>query len=120
MNKYKILVLSDEPIVSDMIRIILEKEGYDVVIVSKGEDALDAADKNSFDLFLTDIMPPNRHGVAVSWDMRMQGHEFPIVILSAFLDQWDKEVFKDCKIDACLSKPCKPKQLTSKIAELLN
>ena len=93
---YNILILEDEPVVLNMLDSLLAKEGYRCFLANTGEKALEIVEKEDIDLFLTDI-----------------------VILSAFLDQWDKEVFKDCKIDRWISKPAKPKVLFQVIRELL-
>lgn len=116
---HKILILEDEPVVLKMLESLLSNEGYACFLANSGDKALEIIEKETIDLFLTDIMIPKRHGIAIAWEIRTRGYEMPIVILSAFLDQWDKEVFKDCKIDRWISKPAKPKVLFQVIKELL-
>jgi two-component system alkaline phosphatase synthesis response regulator PhoP/two-component system response regulator RegX3 len=118
-KKYNILVLEDEPVVLKMLESLLTAEGYRGFLANSGDKALDIIERERIDLFLTDIMIPKRHGIAIAWEIRTKGYDMPIVILSAFLDQWDKEVFKDCKIDRWISKPAKPKVLFQVIRELL-
>ena len=115
-----ILILEDEPVVLKMLASLLENEGYKCHTANTGDLAFQIIEKQKIDLFLTDIMIPQRHGIAIAWEMRTRGYEMPIVILSAFLDQWDKEVFKDCKIDRWIPKPAKPKILFQVIKELLD
>ena len=118
-KKHKILILEDEPVVLKMLESLLTTEGYKCFLANTGEKALDIIEQEKIYLFLTDIMIPKRHGIAIAWEIRTKGYDMPIVILSAFLDQWDKEVFKDCKIDRWISKPAKPKVLFQVIKELL-
>jgi DNA-binding response OmpR family regulator len=118
-KKYSLLILEDEPVVLNMLESLLSNEGYKCYLADSGEKALEIIEKEDIDLFLTDIMIPKRHGIAIAWEIRTRGYEIPIVILSAFLDQWDKEVFKDCKIDRWIAKPAKPKVLFQVIKELL-
>lgn len=119
MNKTNILIMTDEPVVLEMLKTILDNEGFNTLLASNGEQALKTVEDEDVDLFLADIMIPKRHGIAISWEMRTKGYTFPIIIMSAFLDQWDKEVFKDCKINRWLSKPVKQKVLINVIRELL-
>lgn len=115
-----ILILEDEPFVLNMLESLLSNEGYNCFIADSGDTALEIMEKEKIDLFLTDIMIPKRHGIAIAWEIRTKGYTMPIVILSAFLDQWDKEVFRDCKIDRWIAKPVKPKVLFHVIDELLS
>ena len=119
VTQYNLLVLEDEPVVLNMLESLLTKEGYKCFLANSGEKALEIIEQERIDLFLTDIMIPKRHGIAIAWEIRTKGYNIPIVILSAFLDQWDKEVFKDCKIDRWIAKPAKPKVLFQVIKELL-
>ena len=118
-KQYKILILEDEPVVLKMLDSLLSNEGYSCFLAESGDEALDIIENEDIDLFLTDIMIPKRHGIAIAWEIRTRGFDIPIVVLSAFLDQWDKEVFKDCKIDYWISKPAKPKVLFQIIDDLL-
>ena len=119
-NTETILIMDDEPVVLTILTSLLEGEGYTVIAAPNGEKVLDAVDKCDVDLFLTDMMIPRRHGIAISWELRQRGHEFPIVIFSAFLDHWDKEVFKDCGINEWIAKPVKPKKLLETVRRCLD
>ena len=119
VKKHNILILEDEPVVLKMLESLLSNEGYTCFVAATGDKALEIVEQEKIDLFLTDIMIPKRHGIAIAWEMRTRGYDMPIVIVSAFVDQWDKEVFKDCKIDRWISKPAKPNVLFQVIRELL-
>ena len=119
-NMKTILLMEDEPVVQHMLKSILEGAGYAVILASQGPEALKLVKEHDIDLFITDMCLPKRHGIATAWEMRTEGYEFPIIILSAFIDAWDKEVFKDCQIDRWITKPTKPEVLLRIIAELLN
>ncbi|MFH1706625.1 MAG: response regulator [Planctomycetota bacterium] len=118
-GKRTILIIEDEPVALKMLESLLINEGYNCMPAGTGDKAIEIIKKEDVDLFLTDIMIPKRHGIAIAWEIRTRGFEMPIVVLSAFLDQWDKEVFKDCRIDRWISKPAKPKVLFQVIRELL-
>src|SRR5204862_156313 len=60
-----ILVVDDEPSMREMLRIVLRRDGYDVVIAENGRDAIEQLRKNNIDLLLSDIKMPDVTGVEV-------------------------------------------------------
>lgn len=114
-----VLIVGDEPVVLKMIASLLEVEGYKVLKAGNSKQACKVSDANRVDIAVMDMMIPKRLGIAIAWELRTRGHEFPMIMLSAFLDQWDKEVFQDCKIDKWIAKPVKPKKLFEAMEELL-
>ncbi len=65
LAKIKILHVDDEPDTLNVVKTILEKEGYDVVSVLNGSDALKHINLNGFSLIISDIMMPDMSG----WDL---------------------------------------------------
>ena len=61
----RVLVVDDEPHVRSMMGSTLERHGYDVKMVSSGREALEALEKESFDLILTDIVMQDVNGIAL-------------------------------------------------------
>src|ERR1044071_10330298 len=82
-NKLRILIVDDEPSVGDALRLVLESNGYEVVLVTKGMDGIDQARNRRFgfsvvDLFLTDIS-----GFQVISDLRNLQPQIPILLITA-------------------------------------
>jgi two-component system response regulator PilR (NtrC family) len=61
----RILVVDDEPSMRDMLRIVLRRDGYDVVVAANGREALELLERSAFDLLLSDIRMPDVTGVEV-------------------------------------------------------
>mgnify|MGYP000004770232 CR=1 FL=1 len=61
LDKRKILFADDDPEIREVVRILLESEGYQVVEAENGEQAASAAD-DTFDLIILDVMMPGRNG----------------------------------------------------------
>ena len=64
-GKVRILVVDDEPSMREMLRIVLRRDGYDVVIAENGRDAIEQLRKSNIDLLLSDIKMPDVTGVEV-------------------------------------------------------
>jgi len=82
-KKLTILIIDDEPSVGDALKLVLESQGYEVVLATKGRDGIDQARRRRFafivvDLFLTDIT-----GFEVITGIRSVRPEMPIVLITA-------------------------------------
>lgn len=81
----KILVVEDEKHIAQGLRFNLEAEGYSVTLSETGEQAeeLLAADKESFDLLLLDVMLPGKDGFSVAQGLRQAQNYIPVLMLTA-------------------------------------
>jgi len=64
-GKVRILIVDDEPSMREMLRIVLRRDGYDVLLATSGREAIDQLRQNNFDLLLSDIKMPDVSGVDV-------------------------------------------------------
>lgn len=69
LDKRKILFADDDPEIREVVRILLESEGYQVVEAENGEQAASAAD-DTFDLIILDVMMPGRNGFSACAEIR--------------------------------------------------
>jgi two-component system OmpR family response regulator len=79
----RVLVVEDEPKMSDLLRRALEREGYAVDVAANGVDALWAATETSYDAIVLDVMIPAPDGFAVARELRSRGRWAPILFLTA-------------------------------------
>jgi len=84
MDKGRILVLDDDPIVNLSCRRILGAEGYHISTVERGEDALRKLDKESFDLLISDIRLPDISGIIVLKEAKVSHPEVDVVIITGY------------------------------------
>ena len=100
----RILVVDDEPSITEFVGYALRKEGFSVDVVDNGEDALSRAMKNDYDLFVLDIMLPGIDGYELC--RRLRAHtSSPVLFLSARDSELDKVVGLEIGGDDYLSKP---------------
>lgn len=110
----RILVVEDEVFNQNVISRMLEKEGHIVDIASNGLEALKCYSKERYDLILMDIQMPEMDGVETTSHIRKiekEGTYTPIVAITAFALQGDRERFLSFGMDEYLPKPIRIKEL---------
>jgi len=115
----QILLVEDEPSLVLTLTDRLEAEGYRVISAGDGVTALEAASANALDLALLDVMLPGIDGFEVCRRLRQQGHELPILMLTARAELVDKVVGLKLGADDYLTKPFEMAELLARIEALL-
>jgi DNA-binding response OmpR family regulator len=114
MKSISILVADDEEEIANLIAIHLEKEGYKVIKVFDGEEALKVIQTQLIDLAILDIMMPKMDGYEVTRQIREQ-HNMPIIFLSAKTSDFDKVQGLVIGADDYMTKPFTPIELVARV-----
>lgn len=120
-----VLVVEDEDLISEMLILALEEEGYAVETVSDGRSALnllcnaDANSGRSFDLVILDLMLPQVNGLDLCRLLRRQGNAIPILILSARGSETDRVLGLEVGADDYLTKPFSTRELIARCRAVL-
>lgn len=115
---YKILVVEDEKLISDIIKFSLEKEGYQVIRAYDGNEALRLFEEHDPDLVLLDIMLPSKDGFEVCKEIRKVGNK-PIIMLTAKDTEIDTVLGLEIGADDYVTKPFSNRELMARIKALL-
>lgn len=110
----KILVVDDEKPISDIVKFNLDKEGYDVVTASDGEEALAQVEEEKPDLILLDLMLPKIDGLEVARQVRAK-HNIPIIMVTAKDSELDKVVGLELGADDYVTKPFSNRELVARV-----
>lgn len=113
----KILVIEDDPLIRQSVRLFLCAEGYEVNEARDGDEALDILDKFRFDLVLSDVHSPRLEGIDVLSHLRSISPDVPIIIMTA--SHYGNLSAAPARGVACISKPLSFADLGSKIRELI-
>ncbi len=111
---HKILVVDDDPAISEMLTIVLEAEGFEAKPVVDGLEAIPAFHSYQPDLILLDLMLPGMSGVDICKEIRKES-AVPIVMLTAKTDTVDVVLGLESGADDYITKPFKPRELVARI-----
>ena len=114
----KVLVVDDEKLIVKGIRFSLEQDGMEVDCAYDGEEALNMAKANEYDMILLDIMLPKMDGFEVCQAIR-EFSDMPIVMLTAKGDDMDKILGLDYGADDYITKPLNILEVKARIKAIM-
>ena len=117
--KAHILVVDDDPRITDLLRRILAYEGYSVAIARSGTEALNRSLEHPPDLVVLDIMLPGLDGLEVAQRLRAAGDTVPILMLTARDTVADRVKGLEIGADDYLVKPFAPEELVARVKSML-
>lgn len=109
-----IYCVDDERVITDIVKFNLEKEGYEVVALSDGYQALQEVEKKACDLMLLDVMMPGIDGFEVLKELRKK-YSFPILMLTAKEEEVDKVLGLELGADDYIVKPYSMRELLARV-----
>lgn len=114
----KILIVDDEPILLKGLKFSLEQEGYSIDTAVDGEDALEKAINNKYDLVVLDVMLPKMDGIEVCRRIR-ETSMVPVIMLTAKGDDESKILGLEAGADDYMAKPFNILELKARIKAVL-
>lgn len=111
----RILIVEDEKAIVDALKFSLTKEGFTVDFAMDGENGLDYASANIYDVIILDRMLPKRDGLSILTEIRKDGVQTPVIIVSAKDTVEDRIDGLSAGADDYLVKPFATKELVARI-----
>jgi len=118
-KKFSILLVEDEENLQEALKLNLELEGYDVTSAYDGAAALNAVQKEYFNLIILDVMLPELDGIVVCETIRLNNPDIPILILSAKNSSADRVLGLKKGADDYLTKPFNLEELLLRVNKLI-
>ena len=115
----KILVVDDDPAVRESLRRSLIFNGYTIVLAADGEEALDKVQSERPDMVILDVMMPKFDGLEVCRELRSQGDDIPILLLTARDSVSERVAGLDAGADDYLTKPFALEELLARTRSLV-
>jgi two-component system sensor histidine kinase/response regulator len=121
-KRLRILLAEDNPVNSELALRVLSKRGHSVVVAGSGRLALEALEKQAFDLVLMDVQMPEMDGFEATATIRQNeaitGTRIPIIAMTAHAMKGDRERCLHAGMDAYISKPIQVNELLKMIESL--
>ncbi|MCQ2978983.1 MAG: response regulator transcription factor [Clostridia bacterium] len=114
----KILVVDDEKLIVKGIKFSLEQDGYAVDAAYDGDEAIEMAEKDNYDLIVLDVMLPKKNGLEVCEHLRSTS-KVPIIMLTAKGEDMDKIMGLEYGADDYMTKPFNILELKARIKAIL-
>ncbi len=114
----KILLVDDEESIIDVSTRYLERDGYEVISASNGEEAIDKWKKEKPDLIVLDLMMPLKDGMETAEEIRAVD-DVPIIMLTALGQERDRLLGLTVGADDYLTKPFSPRELVLRVRNIL-
>ena len=119
MSSELILLVDDEPSITQLARMYLERDGFRIHEAVDGEAALEAVTKHKPALIVLDVMLPKLDGFDVCRSLRSTGDQTPIIMLTARDEDIDKILGLELGADDYLTKPFNPRELVARVKAIL-
>ena len=118
MPMLKILLVNDDPNIRQLVNLYLVKEGFEVIMASRGDEALKLFKESPPNLMLLDIMLPGMDGWQVCREVRKVSN-IPIIMLTAKDETFDKVLGLELGADDYVVKPFETKEIVARIKAVL-
>ncbi len=118
MASQHILVVEDEAKISDLLKDYLEKAGYSVACLSRGDQVLAEIRRRMPDLILLDIMLPGMEGTEVCREIR-KNWRVPVIMLTARVEEVDRILGLELGSDDYICKPFSPREVVARVRAVL-
>lgn len=114
----KILLIDDDPMLTEPLSRILLNEGFEAHVIDDGETGLKIALNHTFDAIILEIMLPNKNGLELVQTLR-QYKQTPVIFLTSREDDVDRLLGLELGGDDYLTKPCDPHELLARLRAVL-
>ncbi len=116
----RILLTDDDPLLQELMAILLDQDNYSLCKVGDGEEALAACEKEAFDLIILDLIMPKMTGLEfLAWLRHEKGVTTPVLVLTSLTDYDVIDSVLQSGADDVLCKPLNIKTFTEKVNKLV-
>ncbi|MFW6230199.1 MAG: response regulator transcription factor [Halanaerobium sp.] len=119
LHNKNILIIEDDNHIFTLIKAMLKPYNVNLEFENDGEKGFKKAQNNNFDLIILDIMLPGKDGWAICRELKAEGSQTPIIMLTAKGEETDKVLGLEIGADDYVTKPFSPRELTARIKAVL-
>ncbi len=115
----RLLIVEDEIALAEGLKDNFEIEGYEVLVANDGEAGLKIAQSEKLDIIILDVMMPKKSGFDVCKELRGQGNQTPIIMLTARTEEVDRVLGLELGADDYVAKPFSTRELIARVKAVL-
>ena len=117
VGKLTVLVIDDDPVILELLRVNFEIEGFDVICATDGEEGFRRAQADHPDVVISDIMMPRRDGLQLLTDLKADARTagLPVILLSAKAQNTEVRQGLEMGADDYITKPFDPLELIDRL-----
>ena len=117
-----VLVIDDDPVILELLRVNFEIEGFNVICATDGEEGLQRAHAEHPDVVISDIMMPRRDGLQLLSDLKRdpETEDLPVILLSAKAQKNEVQQALDLGADDYITKPFDPLELIDRLNAVIS
>jgi DNA-binding response OmpR family regulator len=115
----KILVVDDDPLITEALRVLLTQQNYAVEVAHSGQSGGELIETFDYDLVLLDVTLPDVDGIQLCRQIREKGVQIPILLITSLDSGHDKALGLDAGADDYVVKPFEPEELLARVRALL-
>ena len=121
MSRQRLVVVEDDPDISEILRHALDRAGFDVDALTRGDTALEVIRRDPPDLILLDLMLPGLDGLELCRELKRgpETSEVPLIMLTARSDETDRIVGLELGADDYVGKPFSPREVILRVKAVL-
>ena len=119
MGTKKILVIEDEPNIRELVLYNLKTNGYEGIAAEDGVMGVTMVHREKPDLILLDIMLPEKNGYEICRELREEGNNTPIIMITAKTEETDKVMGLECGADDYITKPFGIREMMARIKAVM-
>jgi DNA-binding response OmpR family regulator len=116
--RHPVLLIDDDTELAGMLAELLSREGFDLAHAATGQAGLALLAQETPDVLVLDLMLPDTHGLDLCRQLRAQGQDLPVLMLSARGDPIDRVLGLEIGADDYLAKPFEPRELVARVRAL--
>ncbi|MDD3183549.1 MAG: response regulator [Alphaproteobacteria bacterium] len=118
-SRTKVLVAEDNPAVREFVERAIQSLGVSVTAVADGQQALDALDKEHYDVLITDIVMPNVDGIALALKAVRQYPDLKIVMISGYAQERMRAHNLDALVHRIIAKPFSLEEICDAVSDVI-
>ncbi len=115
----KILIVDDDPEVNEVLELMLTQMGHEVTAVTQGQEAIARLGQETYDMVITDVFMPEVSGWEVVEAVKQKSSETPVVFITGWGAQLDREQLNGSGVDGIITKPFSKQAISDELARLL-